>query len=77
MVQRLPTPRARLGTRLFIGTPGGVLAIPATAKRGHTVLERELKTVKVGDHIAVTFHGFRVTRDGERTYRDYELEVLS
>jgi hypothetical protein len=75
VVVRKPTPGAFNGTRLFLDTDGGVLAIPATASRGHTVLERELAAVKVGDRIRITYRGYRVTRDGERTYRDYRVEV--
>lgn len=76
-VVRLPQRGGFDGTRLFLRTDSGEVGIPATASRGHTVLERLLMDhhVGVGDFIAVTYTGKRLTADGERTYRDYRLEV--
>jgi hypothetical protein len=77
-VRRLPRPGTKIGNYLLLDTDDGVIAIPATAKRGHTVLERLLteEEIAVGDRIAVSFHGKRRTRDGQREYRHYELERL-
>jgi len=74
-VFRKPQPRARWGTFLFLGTKNGVLAIAATAGRGHTVLERELAKVRPGDYVTIEFAGWRETLDGERSYRDYHLNA--
>jgi hypothetical protein len=73
-VLRLPTPGAFNGSRLFIGMPDEVVGITATAKSGHTLLERGLRHVAVGDKITITYRGKRVTVDGERSYRHYEVE---
>jgi hypothetical protein len=76
-ILRLPTPGAFCGSRLFIGNyPDEVLGIPATAKKGHTVLERELEGYQPGDRISVTYDGWRTTADGERKYRLYSVYGL-
>jgi len=76
-VVRLPMWGADAGTRLFLDTDDEVISIPATAGKGHTVLERLLsdERVRVGDGVTITYVGKRRTADGERTYRDYQLEV--
>jgi hypothetical protein len=78
-VMRLPQRGAFNGSRVFIADhTGDVLALSATAKIGHALLERGLTTnrVRVGDRISVTFHGIKPTRDGERHYRHYEVVPL-
>ncbi len=77
VVLRLPTPGAFNGRRVFIATPEDVVGLHATAKTGHTVLERELEHVRPGDRVTITNHGWRDTADGERSYRDYMVEVAS
>jgi hypothetical protein len=75
----VPRSGAFQGNRLFLKTDGGTVGFDATSRRGHTVLERELErqTVKPGDRVRITRHGFRVTQDGEHTYRDYSVEVVA
>lgn len=75
-VMRLPTPGTRNGNRAFIFTNDGLLGIPATARKGHSVLERELPEleVRVGDDVVITYNGMRNTADGERRYRHYTVE---
>ena len=77
VVLRLPAPGVPSGTRLFLETATGPIAIAATAKKGATVLERRLRdeAVGVGDTITVSYFGMRRTADGERSYRDFRLEV--
>ena len=76
-VVRLPRHGAFNGTSVFLRRRDGeVLALPAAASKGHTVLERLLGDVRVGDEVAITYKGRRTTRDGERQYRDYDLQVL-
>jgi hypothetical protein len=77
-VRRLPEPGAQLGNYLLLETADGVLALGATARKGHTVLERLLvdEGIAVGDDVAITFRGKRRTVDGEHEYRHYELERL-
>jgi hypothetical protein len=76
-VLRLPAWNAVNGTWLFLRTTQETVCIPASAKRGHTVLARLLEDehVAVGDHVTVAYLGKRRTADGEREYRDYRLEV--
>lgn len=74
VVLRKPTPTAFNGSRLFLGTSDEVIGIHATAKSGHTVLERELQDIEHGDRVTITYHGKRLTGDGEREYRFYKLE---
>ena len=74
-VVRLPAPGVFNGNKLFLRQPSGeVIAIPATADRGHTVLERRLHDLAIspGDWISIRYAGKRSTADGERTYRFYE-----
>ena len=74
-VVRLPAPGVFNGNKLFLRQPSGeVIAIPATADRGHTVLERSLHDLAIspGDWISIRYAGKRSTADGERTYRFYE-----
>lgn len=75
-VLRKPTARAFNRSRVFIGTPNEVIGMHATAKTGHTVLERELQDIDPGDRVTVTFLGWRTTTDGERSYRHYEVVRL-
>jgi hypothetical protein len=77
-VARLPTPGTPDGTRLSLDCGGEMVAFSATAARGWVVFERELadQHVRAGDRIAVTFLGWRATKDGERRYRAVRLEVL-
>jgi hypothetical protein len=75
-VARLPQPAAFCGSRLFlVRKPNDTIAITASGRRGHTVLERELheQQVRVGDRVAIRFYGMRTTVDGERSYRLYEV----
>ena len=73
VVLRLPSPGAQWGNRLFLETDDGVVAISATAKKGHTVLERKLQqhSIGPGDEIEITYRGMCRTQDGEREYRSY------
>lgn len=75
-VVRLPSPGAFNGSRVFVATPSEVVGLQATAKTGHTVLERKLESIEHGDLVTITFHGKRPTADGEREYRLYTLERL-
>jgi hypothetical protein len=76
-VIRLPMACAHAGTRLFLRTDTEVIAIPATAGKGHTVLQKllEERQVAVGDHLAINHRGKRSTLDGLRQYCHYEIEV--
>jgi hypothetical protein len=76
-VVRLAQPGVAAGSRLFLKTAAGLVAVPATAKKGHCVLERLLADhrVCVGDHVTVGYRGKRSTVDGLREYRDYWLVV--
>jgi hypothetical protein len=49
---------AHNGTRIFIKTGQGVVAVPATGRRGHTMLERELErqSVQKGDLVRIVWH---------------------
>ena len=76
-VARLPRDGAFNGGSVFLELDDGeIVAIHATAKKGHTVLERLLGDVRVGDRVAITYHGRRTTADGERSYRSYSLNIL-
>ena len=74
---RLSARGAHHGHRLFPEATGAVVGIPATADRGHTVLERRLLelAVAVGDQISSRYLGKRTTANGECSYRLYEVEV--
>jgi hypothetical protein len=79
VVMRLPEPGSPAGNSVLLRTPGGdIRHVPATAKRGHAVLERELagRRVQVGDRIRISYRGRRETASGLREYRSYFLEVL-
>ena len=68
-VVRLPSPGAAHGNQLVLRIDGGgVRSITATAKRGWTVLHRELRNaqVEVGDTITVHFVRWDETADGRR-----------
>lgn len=73
-VVRLPAPGEHQGNRLFLRRADGVLlAIPATASKGHAVLNRALEGVSKGDEIQIRFLGWRDTLNGERRYRLHEV----
>jgi hypothetical protein len=74
VVLRLPEAGAVDGNRLTLNTADGVASIPATGRRGWTVLERELSRVRVGDTITVHFVGWREKHDGVR-YRLVHVRV--
>lgn len=78
IVERLPSAGGFHGRRLFVRVDSGaVLALVASAKLGHTVLERELakQRIQVGDDIRVTFAGWRKSA-AEHQYRDYKIERI-
>lgn len=71
-VVRLPRPGTYHGNRLFLRLANdAVVGIPATAAKGHAVLEHSLREqcIGVGEYVAVQFTGWRKTKDGKRTYR--------
>jgi hypothetical protein len=74
VVLRLPAAAAFNGSRLFLRTEHGTLAIRATAKSGHTALANQLERLQVrpGDEIAVAFTGWGTTAAGY-SYRNYEV----
>lgn len=78
-VVRLPKPGTPCGNYLDLELDDGSVtySLPSTAKLGHTVLERELDRlcVQVGDHVSIAYLGWRETKDGERRYRAYRMEV--
>ncbi len=78
-VVRLPERGAFNGSRLFLrrSDTGEVLAIRATAKVGHTVLEKKLvkMDIQVGDHVRVAFQGWAETGDGF-PYRHEEVNRI-
>jgi hypothetical protein len=77
-VVRLPRGGTFNGGSVFLELDGGeVVALPASAKKGHTVLERRLSIARAGDAVEITFEGWRATADGERRYRSYGLRILS
>ena len=73
---RKPTPDTFCGDLVFVGTPDEVIALKATAKTGHTLLERELKKVEIGDMIEITLRGMKTIRNGDRQYRHCEVNRL-
>ena len=75
LVMRLPAPGAFCGNSLLLRTDDALVALPATAKKGHAVLERKLvqHEVRVGDWVAIRYPGRRRTQDGEREYRHYDV----
>jgi hypothetical protein len=75
-VVRLPRGGTFNGGSVFLEVDGEVIALPASAKKGHTVLERRLSIARPGDEVEITFEGWRATADGERRYRHYGLRVL-
>lgn len=78
IVDRLPMPGAPNGNSLYLSNEQEKRAIHATAKTGHTVLERKLAElcVRVGDRVQIVYLGKRPTADGEREYRLYEVNIL-
>ena len=77
VVRKVPVAGEFHGNRLIIETDNGtVVSLPATAKKGWTVLERELDDVKVGDRIDVHFVCWRARRDGNGRYRVVHVERL-
>lgn len=79
IVLRLPGRGIHSGTRLFLDVDGEPVCMPATARAGWSVLERALLTERVvpGDRVAIRFREWRLTKDGERRYRDIDLMVLT
>jgi hypothetical protein len=80
VVVQIPKVGAANGNRLFLRrADGDTIAIDATAKRGHTVLERQLRELRVkpGNTISITYFGKCRTLDGEREYRNYSVEVIA
>lgn len=79
IVRRLPESGAYKGNSLILDPDDGppCVALPATAKAGATVLERELREQEIvpGKHVEIAYHGMRHTKDGERTYRLFTVEV--
>lgn len=77
-VTRLPERGTYLGNYLLVRLDDAprTVALPATRKLGHTVLEGELSRqgVDLGDHVNITWT-WNDTRDGEHHYRHYQLEV--
>lgn len=78
-VLQLPAHGQPFGTSLFLRTSTGVVSIPASPKKGSTVLSKQLdaQNITTGDRITIILHGWRQTVDGERRYRDYEVRVSS
>jgi hypothetical protein len=74
VVLALPTPGAFDGNRLVLKLSNGCVSVPATARRGWTVLERELAKARVGDTIIVHFVGWRERGDGGR-YRLVRVKI--
>lgn len=77
-VVRLPTRAADNATRLFLRLPDRrVIGIPASARKGHTLLERQLEDLEVivGDTLTIVYAGKRRTADGEREYRLYDVRM--
>jgi hypothetical protein len=76
---RLPQRGRPHGNRLFLELlDGKLVALPATARAGRSVLERELreKRCAVGDAIEIAYHGRRLTQDAEpRAYHLFEVTV--
>jgi hypothetical protein len=56
-VLRLPAPGAYAGNRLFLRTATEVIAVRATAKRGHSVLERLLIDERVHASLRIRTSG--------------------
>ena len=78
VIERLPKENALGGNSLYLNTGAERISIHATAKRGHTVLERRLDElgVKVGDRISIHYTGKRSTANGEREYRHYTAWLM-
>jgi DNA/RNA endonuclease YhcR with UshA esterase domain len=74
VVLRLPAAGTFNGSRLFVRTEHGTLAVRATAKSGHTALGNLLERphVRPGDRVAVTFTGWGTTA-AVYSYRNYEV----
>jgi hypothetical protein len=70
-VLRMPVRGAFNGSKIFLDTGAEIVALAATEKVGHKVLERELgrKQVRVGQRVTIRHGGFRKTNDGQRRYR--------
>jgi len=79
IVVRMPEPGAPAGNYILLRQGSGCeLSIAATARRGHTVLERELERqrVRVGDRLRVEFRGWAGGLDAPgHMYRLYAVEV--
>jgi hypothetical protein len=75
LVLRLPQPGLHNGRRLILQSNGEERLVDASARHGHAVLADKLERlgVRVGDHVRITYVGWRVTRDGARRYRLYTL----
>jgi hypothetical protein len=76
-VVRLPQPGVGARDRLFLKTQAGLRAIPATRRRGHSLLESLLseRHVCVDDYVWIRYAGKKRTLDSLREYRSYSLEV--
>ena len=74
VVLRLPVAGTFNGSRLFLRTDHGTLAIRATAKSGHTALANLLERLHIrpGDEVAVAFTGWGTTAAGY-DFRSYEV----
>lgn len=67
VVLRLPSRGEIDGNRLALGTADGVVSIPATARRGWSVLERDLASVQIGGLTTVFFVAWRRQAEGFAT----------
>lgn len=76
-IAKLPKSGAPFGSWIVLESEGGPLALPATADRGWTLLERALRdqAVELGDRVRIVFVGWRESREGRR-YRLVQIDVL-
>jgi hypothetical protein len=77
-VAKLPSRAEPFGHWLVLDCTGHYLAIPATSKRGWTVLERTLdvQQVGLGDRARIVFVGWRASC-ADRAYRLVRVDVLA
>ncbi len=79
-VRKLPNAGEYKGNRLWSQRPDvSVVSLPATSRKGHTVLERELvgQRVRVGSRVTITYLGVREACRETRRHRAYRLEVVA